>query len=157
MKPKILLTSFLSILMVGLFCLALAQVQQTAPPANPAPSITVEEAVMCTGVVDRVPQGVPQPAVQTEGQPATAGGAEASFPPGQVYCFSKISGTTPTTIKHAWYFGDKLVNTIELAIDGSPWRTWSYITIPADMVGKWKVDIQDANGAVLKTLEFEVK
>jgi hypothetical protein len=153
---------------VGILCLlgsvglgwGLAQ-EQAAQPAQPQASpATIEEAVMCEGVVDRTPQGIHQAPAQPEAQPAgqvqSAGGGDP-FPFGKVYCFTKLSGPAPTSIKHVWYYGEKKVNTVELEIGGSPWRTWSYGTVGADMAGSWKVEIQDAGGAVLKTLTFEVK
>lgn len=154
MKSHVFLTALVCIFIVGAACPASAQEQQITPSANPAPSISIDEAVMCTGVVDRVPQGVPQTAAPAEGQAAAPA---AEFPAGTVCCFCRLSGTAPATIKHAWYFGEKLITTIDLAVDGSPWRTWSNKTIPPEMIGKWKVEIQDAGGTVLKTLEFEVK
>jgi hypothetical protein len=185
-------TSLLFIMVIIAAGPALAQEQQVTPSTTQAPSITVEEAVLCTAVVNWVPQGVP-PAkiageVQTPAQAqaaaeaqapaqahpaeqaqAPAGGkaqaqsqaptatASVEFPAGKICCFCKVSGTAPTTIKHAWYFGDKLVRAIELTIDGSPWRTWSEKNVPQEMAGAWKVEIQDASGTVLKTLTFNVK
>lgn len=169
---------------IGFGCLASAQEQQVTPAPAQAPSITIDEAILCTGVIDRVPQGVPQAAAPAEAQaapaesqaPAAAAPAQAQtpaqaktpaetqatpaaveFPAGTVWLYCKVSGSAPATIKHAWYFGDKLVRTIELSIDGSPWRTWSNKTIPQEMAGAWKVEIQDAGGAVLKTLTFSIK
>ncbi|MCJ7612583.1 MAG: DUF2914 domain-containing protein [Candidatus Aminicenantes bacterium] len=171
MKNKIFLAIVLATAAAAGLGLAMAQEQQTPlPAAPPAPSLTVEEAVMCTAVVDRVPQGIPQAAAPTEAPaetpavtPAepqtgtTAAVSEATFVSGKIYCFTKVSGTVPTTIKHVWYFGDKAVHTMELAIGGSPWRTWSNKTVPPEMAGVWKVEIQDAGGTVLKTLNFSVK
>jgi len=158
--------------------LAMAQEQEVpVQVAAPAASVTVEEAVMCTGVVDRVPQGVPQAAAPAEtpaetpadptaaAQPPVAAqtpaaepvaAAEPAFAIGKVYCFTKVTTTAPTTIKHVWYFGGTAVHTMELAIGGSPWRTWSNKTVAPGMTGSWKVEIQDASGAVLKTLTFSV-
>ncbi|MBI2537226.1 MAG: DUF2914 domain-containing protein [Gemmatimonadetes bacterium] len=55
-----------------------------------------------------------------------------------------------------WYFGDQEVARVELSIGGSPWRTWSSKTIPAEATGSWRVDIV-ANGNVLKSLAFTVQ
>jgi hypothetical protein len=187
---------------IGIFLLALSgagpalgqqpsQTPQEPPQEQPAQAqpavqmnLTVEEAVMCTGVTDRTPQGVPSltaPATATETatpaaaaapQAATAAapastaagseGGEAPFPfaagVGKLYCFTKVSGaTTAATIKHVWYFGDTVVHTMELSLDGSPWRTWSNKTIPAEWTGTGKVEVQDASGNILKTLNFIVQ
>ena len=176
MKFRTFLTIVLFIIAAAAACPASAQEQQVTPPAAPAPTITVDEAILCTGVVDRVPQGVPQAAAPAQAQPAAPAEGQAAAQPaapavaqpaapastpqfsaGTVCCYCKVSGTAPTTIKHVWYFGQNAVRTIELTVEGSPWRTWSNKTVSADMAGKWKVEIQDAAGTVLKTLEFEVK
>jgi hypothetical protein len=160
MKSKILLIVILCLLGSVAFGRGLPQDQATQPAQPLTPPSTIEEAVMCEGVVDRTPQGIhkasAQPEVQPTGQAQSAGGGDP-FPFGKVYCFTKLSGPAPTTIKHVWYYGEKKVNTVELEIAGSPWRTWSYGTVGADKTGSWKVEIQDAAGTVLKTLTFEVK
>ncbi len=125
-------------------CLGLsAQEQETQPAAPVTLSLIIEEGVVCTGVVDRVPQG-----------------AAETFTPdvGKLYCFTKVSGASGgTTIKHLWYRGETLLHTQELSIGGSPWRTWSNKTVTPDMTGTWKVDIQDADGNIITTLNFTVQ
>jgi hypothetical protein len=194
MKMKIMLMA----VMLALAGLALAQQppqEQPKPPEQPTQqepvqaepvaqvALTVEEAVMCTGVEGRVPQGVPSAplatstAAATETKPnetttttepatpaaaAPTGGGGDPFPfvqgVGKLYCFNKISGaTTATTVKHVWYFGDTVVHTMELSLAGTPWRTWSNKTIPATWTGTGKVEIQDASGTVLKTVHFVVQ
>ncbi|MBI2073486.1 MAG: DUF2914 domain-containing protein [Gemmatimonadetes bacterium] len=102
----------------------------------------VMEAAVGTAVVDRELQGA------AEMFPATVG---------TLYCFSRIGQTQAgTTIEHVWYFGDQEVARVELSIGGSPWRTWSSKTIPAEATGSWRVDIV-ANGNVLKSLAFTVQ
>ena len=165
------------------------QPPQEPPQEQPAQAqpvaqvnLTVEEAVMCTGVMDRTPQGVssltapataagtttpaaaaaPQAATAAASTAAGSGGGEAPFPFAagldKLYCFTKVSGATvPTTIKHVWYFGDKVVLTMELSLDGSPWRTWSNKTIPAEWTGTGKVEVQDAGGNLLKTISFIIQ
>ncbi len=135
---------------------ALAQPQAIQPTAA-VPALTVDEAVICTGVVNMQPSGMMPASARTDAQGADI--PDGPFPStvGRLYCFCKISGAAPAAIKHAWYFGESLIRTIDLSVDSSPWRTWSEKGIPAGMTGLWKVEIQDANGAVLKTLAFEVK
>ena len=154
----------------------LQQEQQAQPQVVEQLNLTVEEAVMCTGVMDRTPQGVPTAApaaaatdTTTAAATTTAatavaptGGGGDPFPfavgVGKLYCYTKVSGvTTATTIKHIWYFGDTVVHTMELSLGGSPWRTWSNKTIPATWTGTGKVEIQDANGTLLKTVNFVVQ
>ena len=199
MKTKIMLLAVMLTLAVIAAGPSLAQQppqEQPKPPEQPTQqepvqaepvaqvALTVEEAVMCTGVEGRVPQGVPSAplatstAAATETKPnetttttepatpaaaaAPTGGSSDPYPfavgVGKLYCFTKISGaTTATTVKHLWYFGDTVVHTMELSLAGTPWRTWSNKTIPATWTGSGKVEIQDASGTVLKTVNFVVQ
>jgi hypothetical protein len=52
--------------------------------------------------------------------------------------------------------GEEQVADIELRIGGSPWRTWSRKTIPADWTGGWRVEVRDAGGAVLQRIDFTI-
>jgi hypothetical protein len=199
MKIKIVFIAGIFLLLMSGAGLALAQQppQQPPPPPPLQPeqqaqpqdvellNLTVDEAVMCTGIMDRTPQGVPTgaPAAATADAAAAAdattaaatatteaaapaaaptGGESDPFPfsadVGKLYCYTKVSGaTTATTIKHIWYFGDTVVHTLELSLGGSPWRTWSNKTIPPSWTGTGKVEIQDANGTLLKTVHFVVQ
>jgi hypothetical protein len=125
---------------------ALAAQDSTAAPeaAAPAaaPSLTVMEAVIARSVMDRVAQDT-----------------GSAFPAavGQVVCWTKISGATAGTIvHHVWFFGDTQVGDVELTLGGSPWRTWSRKTVPAEATGAWHVEIRDASGAVLRRVDFTV-
>ncbi|MBI3398187.1 MAG: DUF2914 domain-containing protein [Deltaproteobacteria bacterium] len=105
--------------------------------------LSVEAAVIATGVENLTPMGV------AEKFPATVG---------KLYCYSKIvGGTEGSSIKHIWYRGDKNVSEIVLPIKYPSFRTYSYKTIPPDWTGKWKVEIVANDGTVLKTLEFDVE
>lgn len=130
-------TRWLAMTAVTLSCVAAGRglAQEQAGPV-------VMEAAVGTAVVDRELQGA------AEMFPATVG---------TLYCFSRIGQTQAgTTIEHVWYFGDQEVARVELSIGGSPWRTWSSKTIPAEATGSWRVDIV-ANGNVLKSLAFTVQ
>jgi len=198
MKSKLMIAAGILVLSLALTAPVWAQETPQEQPTTPVAQVTltVEEAVMCTGVADRAPQGVPDltaaattaettaattaptaatttattpaaataPATTTPATATTAaaGGGEAPFPfaagVGKLYCFTKISGATTTaTVKHVWFFGETVVHTMELSLGGTPWRTWSNKTIPATWAGTGKVEIQDAAGAVLKTINFIVQ
>ena len=75
---------------------------------------------------------------------------------GQLYLWSRISGASGQAIHHVWFHGDTQVADVTLQVGGSPWRTWSRKTIPADWTGAWHVEVRDANGAVLKRIDFTV-
>jgi DUF2914 family protein len=113
-----------------------------AAPATGALSVAV--GVVARSVVDRAPQDT-----------------GAAFPAdvGGLVCFTQVEGASadaPGTIHHVWFHGDAQVADVELTARGSPWRTWSRKTVPADWTGPWHVEIRDAGGAVLKRIDFTV-
>jgi len=115
-----------------------------APAPAASPSVSVDESVVAKGVVDRVPQ---------------ATGSVSPVHVGQLVFWTKVRGATPggeTAIHHVWFHGDTQVGDVELHVGGSPWRTWSKKTVPADWTGAWHVEVRDAAGTVLKRIDFTV-
>ena len=108
-----------------------------------AAELKVENAAICTGVKDRAPEGA------AEKFPATAG---------KLYCFTKIvGGAEGTVIKHVWFHGEEKLDAVELKVGAASWRTWSAKTIDPKLTGAWKVEVQDAEGKVLSTLNFTIE
>ena len=112
-----------------------------APAQESAAAVTVE-AVLARSVVDRVPQDT-----------------GAAFPAdvAELVLWTRITGAAAESVlHHVWLHGDQQVADIELRVGGSPWRTWSRKTIPADWTGAWHVEVRDAAGAVLKRIDFTI-
>jgi len=106
------------VLMLGLAGGLAAQDTTAARPAAPAPqSAATVQAVLARNVVDRAPQdtGVAFPA-----DVAT------------LVLWMRVTGGEGQTLNHVWFHGDTEVGNVPLSIGGSPWRTWSRKTIPAD-------------------------
>ena len=102
--------------------------------------LKVEKGVAATSVEDREPVGENK---------------EFDASVGRVYCWTKIAAqTTPATIKHVWYLGDKKVFEKALEIKYPSTRTWTSKAVEA---GDWRVDITDDAGAVLSSVSFKVK
>jgi len=104
--------------------------------------MTVDEAVVCTSVVDRKPEG-----------------AATSFPAevGRLFVFSKVKGGAEgASVTHRWIHADKTVAEVKFDVKGSPWRVWSSKGIAPAQKGAWKVEIADDAGKVLKAVEFTV-
>ncbi|MGE5190616.1 MAG: DUF2914 domain-containing protein [Gemmatimonadota bacterium] len=104
--------------------------------------MTVDEAVVCTSVADRRPEGV-----------------ATSFPAdvGTVFAFTKVvGGGEGSSVTHRWIRGDRTVAEVRLDVKGSPWRVWSSKKIAPAWSGPWKVEVLDDAGGVLKTVEFAV-
>ncbi len=112
-----------------------------APAPAPAPAVTVGDAVVARSVLDRQPQDT-----------GTAFPADVA----QLVCWTKVEGAAGTALHHVWFHGDTQVGDVELQVGGSPWRTWSRKTVPADWTGPWHVEIRDAAGTMLKRIDFTV-
>jgi hypothetical protein len=125
--------------------LAAQDTTKAAAPAQPAAaSVSVDEATVAKNVVDRVPQDT---------------GSVFPVDVAQLVFWTKVSGAPAgqeTTIHHVWFHGDTQVGDVELHVGGSPWRTWSRKTVPADWTGAWHVEVRDAAGTVLKRIDFTV-
>lgn len=105
-------------------------------------AVTVEDAVVCTSVVERTPEGT-----------------ATTFPPevGRIYAFTRVVGMEPPgTVTHRWIHGGNTVAEVPLEVKSPSWRTWSSKAILPGQTGPWKVEILDGGGNVLGTLEFTV-
>src|SRR5256884_7636015 len=127
-----------SALLLGRGLAAQDTTKAAAPAAAPAaatPQVTVVEAVVARSVVDRQPQDT-----------------GAAFPAdvAQLNCWTKLEGAGGSSIHHVWFHGDTQVGDVELQVGGSPWRTWSRKTVPADWTGAWHVEVRDAAGTGLQ-------
>jgi hypothetical protein len=122
-----------------------AQDTTAAPPAAPAPAAAPSnanvEAVLARSLVDRAPQDT-----------------GTAFPDsvGTIVLWMRVSGLSGQTLHHVWFYGDTEVGNVPLTISGSPWRTWSRKTVPAEATGAWHVEIRDEAGTVLERIDFTV-
>lgn len=128
-----------SLFVLALLCLlpaATAVAQETG-------GMKVEEMVFCTAVQDRAPSGI---------DTAFASTVE------NVVCFVKVTGAADSTaVTHVWYYKDKEIGRVELAVKASSWRTWSSKKILPEWQGTWRVDVLGPGGEVLKSASFAVK
>lgn len=128
-----------SILMLSLACLFLS----SAALAQETPAMAVEEMVFCTAVQERAPTGI---------DTAFASTVE------NVCCFVKVTGAVDTTsVTHVWYFGDREMARVELAVNAPVWRTWSAKKILPAWQGAWRVDVLSGAGDVLKSGTFAIR
>lgn len=107
-----------------------------------AETMEVAAAAICKNVSDR--------------QPIDPG---TRFPGavGKLYCFSKIIDIAESTqVIHVWYYGDTERARVSLSVNPPAWRTYSSKIIQANEIGAWHVDILNAAGILLKTVNFEV-
>jgi len=135
-----------SALLLGRGLAAQDSTKAAAPAPAPAAAaaaaqVNVVEAVVARSILDRQPQDT---------------GTVFPADVGQLICWTKVEGAGGASIHHVWFHGDTQVGDVELQVGGSPWRTWSRKTAPAEWTGAWHVEVKDAAGTVLKRLDFTV-
>ncbi len=122
---------------------ALLVIPAIGATAQETQGLTVEEMVFCTAVQDRAPS-----------LPDTAFASTVE----DVWCFVRVTGAADTTsITHVWYYNDRELSRIDLAVKSANWRTWSSKMILPDWQGTWRVDVLSAAGDVLKSGTFAIK
>jgi hypothetical protein len=127
-------------LLIGVLLIPSFVAAQEQAKAAGDQGVKVEKAVAATSVDNHEPAGENKE-------------FEASV--GTVYCWTKVTAkTTPATIKHVWYLGDKKVFEKELELKYPSTRTWSSKAVTT---GSWRVDITDSAGSVLSSVSFTVK
>jgi hypothetical protein len=111
----------------------------------PSETITVLRAYICKGI--------------EESEPTEAGKSFIPQTDGtlRLCCFSEVATAAPDTIVHVWYWGDREMARVPLAVRGPRWRTWSTKQILDEWRGEWHVDITERSGAVLARLGFSVE
>lgn len=117
--------------------------QDTAGQAAQGSGVSVADAVVTTGVRDHAP-------VDTLSTvPADVGRA---------FLWTRITGAQDSTaVVHAWYRGDQEVAAVELPVNSRDWRTYSTKRILPSWTGPWHVEVRDAGGRVLRTVDFTVR
>ncbi len=139
---KALLTPVMLLGLVGSLAAQDTTARPAAPPAAAAPAANVSvEAVLARTVVDRAPQDT-----------------GSAFPDsvGTIVLWMRVTDASGQTLHHVWFHGGDQVSDVSLMVGGSPWRTWSRKTIPADAKGAWHVEIRDEAGTVIKRIDFTV-
>jgi hypothetical protein len=124
---------FIPIVMLSFSPLLLAQNQT---------DIQVEEIIICTSIENRQPMG-----------------ADSVFPAeiGRLYCFTKLTSLTGMySISHVWFYEDRQMAKVDLAVRAETWRTWSSKKILAQWKGNWRVEIWDASGNVVSEISFTI-
>jgi hypothetical protein len=111
-------------------------------PVVQAAELSVETSAVCENVVDRQPLNE---------------GTSFSVSVGRLYYFTKIVGAEAATeVTHVWWFGPVERARIRLPVGGSSWRTFSSKALQPHEVGTWRVEVIDADGNNLETVEFTV-
>lgn len=85
-------------------------------------------------------------------------GAAESFPAsaGRLACFARVTNATDSEIEFVWYKGDVEQGRVKQSVKGSPWRTWSTKTLPANAAGEWRCDVVQGE-KVLQSVKFRIE
>lgn len=132
MKTKIMLLTLAMVL--GVYGVSFSQAGS---------GLVVDEIQICSSVEGRIPQG-----------------ADSIFAADieRVYCFTKLKNSGGNSnVTHVWYYKDKEMSRVKLAVRAATWRTWSYKTILPSWTGEWRVDVLSQDGNVLSSKSFEIK
>ena len=135
MVKKILsISALLSLVLISFF-----SVTQVAAQEN----LVVSEFAIATSIEDRTPRGV------SDTFPTTVS---------KLYAYTKINGAMgETTINHRWYYGETLLAEVSLDVRSASWRTYSSKNILPQWPGQWKVEVTNAQGTVLDSLQFTIE
>ena len=123
---------------------------------------TLSLGILALGLIAAVPPTQQAPSVElavgksiASGNPvdtASSFGADV----GQVAAWSRVTGLAAgSKITHLWIHGADS-SKVELNIGGSPWRTYSRKTIPADATGDWTIEVLGPDGAKLATKTIKI-
>jgi len=109
--------------------------------AQTAAAVSVSRDVLAAAVVDREPTPAPSPV------PADVG---------RLCYFTEVAAESPTTVQHAWVWGNREMAVVTLQVSGPKFRTWSCKNIMPEWTGSWKVELRSSDGTVLASKEFTV-
>ena len=137
------LTGFMTLLLLLSFAASPAQQEKSTAVTKEGKSISIAEMVFCTGVENRVPTGVD---------------TAFALPVNKVFCYTEIlDGMIDGEVYHVWYLDGVEKARVKLNVGADRWRTKSSKTIPPEWAGNWKVEVQTADGKVIRTEDFEYK
>ena len=80
-----------------------------------------------------------------------------SIDTGRISCFTSFEDVSAVTaVDHKWFRRHELVTTKRLTIKPPSWSTYSSIQLREADKGPWRVEVRQADGALLATLRFSV-
>ena len=84
------------------------------------------------------------------GRPRAVGkGSEFNCENQKIYFFTRIEGPKAGKIWHVWLWEGKEHHRIEMAVKPPSWSVYSYISLPPDRSGNWRVEVRDGDKIVM--------
>jgi uncharacterized protein (DUF58 family) len=75
-----------------------------------------------------------------------------------LYGFTRTLSEQPqeTTVTQVWIRDGQPFKEVTMPVKGRRWRLYSTLPIDASSVGRWRLEVRDAEGQLLKSTEFQV-
>jgi hypothetical protein len=80
--------------------------------------------------------------------------------PGEFIFYTRVRSARDSVVQHRWYLDGKLRRSVELRVGANPgagYRTYSRNVVSADRSGNWRIELRDADGALLHEERFVVQ
>lgn len=61
-----------------------------------------------------------------------------------------------TAVKHVWLREGQQVKETTLPVKGRRWRLYSTLQVDASSVGRWRLEVRDAAGQMIKAVDFQI-
>ena len=80
-------------------------------------------------------------------------------PPGLLFFYTQVKSSSPTSVTHRWYRGNRLYQSVDIRVQASPsgYRTYSRHTMSSENAGDWRVELRAEDGTVLHEERFSVR
>lgn len=115
---------------------------QLRTPSSVPEKYSLVQAVMCEGIEDFSPQNH---------------AIVFSVTIGKVFCYTYFDPVPQKTyIFHNWFHRDEMITTRKLFLQPPRWSSYSTIQLREADKGPWRVEITNAEGAVLRILRFSI-
>jgi len=132
---------------------AAASAVATAPERTTSATLTgVAAALICTTLATRGEGGRP---ASWRCEPA-----KTPAPAGPLSFYTRIKSPRDTTVRHLWYQGDQLRQSVELQVRASPtegYRTFSRFTVSSAAGSNWRVELRTDKGVLLHEERIAVR
>lgn len=142
---KWIATLGLSLSLLGIPLLSLAEEVTAADTASPAPAAEVKRgsvarSAFTTEIVER------EPVDNLTSAPNTLN---------RIFFFSDLRGLEGQIVTHRWEYNGKVMAEIKFKVGGPRWRVYSSKNLVPDWTGQWTVVVLDESGWPLKASIFE--
>ncbi|MFC1863796.1 DUF2914 domain-containing protein [Thermodesulfobacteriota bacterium] len=122
--------------------LLFAQTNNHPSPEQISQDLTLTQAVMCEGIQNHLPQNI---------------SVVFSIELEKVCCYTTFDPVPKKgNIYHTWYYRNKFINIMKLAINPPRWSTFSSIQLRKMDKGPWRVEISDDFGKIYSILRFSI-